>query len=323
MTEITPGAPATSVYFNLASGNLNLSVSPATVNQITTNDVWTGVASVEGYEGKNLTATHGVDPQTVLNTEFANTLLPNAPTQVAANKGNPSAFNAGGLAEFDGGTYLAIGFQGNVQANPYLVFYLDTTGRTSVTMTYDVQDIDAGSNDSVSPIALQYRVGDTGSFTNIPAGFIADATDGGVAGRTTHMSVVLPVAANNQAKVQVRLITTNAANSAGNSTPDEWIGVNNVVVSSSPSSPTAAAVVVSGRVLTDDGRGLRNAVVLLMDQQGNHRLTTTGSFGYYRFDEVEAGQTYVVMVRSKLFRFAPRVLNLMDNLTDVDFVAGS
>jgi len=192
-----------------------------------------------------------------------------------------------------------------------------------VTMTYDVQDIDAGSNDSVSPIALQYRVGDTGSFTNIPAGFIADATDGGVAGRTTHMSVVLPVAANNQAKVQVRLITTNAANSAGNSTPDEWIGVNNVVVSSSPSSPTAAAVVVSGRVLTDDGRGLRNAVVLLMDQQGNHRLTTTGSFGYYRFDEVEAGQTYVVMVRSKLFRFAPRVLNLMDNLTDVDFVAGS
>jgi len=60
-----------------------------------------------------------------------------------------------------------------------------------------------------------------------------------------------------------------------------------------------------------------------MDQQGNQRLTTTGSFGYYRFDEVEAGQTYVVMVRSKLFRFAPRVLNLMDNLTDVDFVAGS
>jgi len=238
MTEITPSAPATGVYFNLASGNLNLSVSPATVNQITTNDVWTAVASVEGYEGKNLTATHGVDPQTVLNTEFANTLLPNAPTQVAANKGNPSAFNAGGLAEFDGGTYLAIGFQGNVQANPYLVFYLDTTGRTSVTMTYDVQDIDAGSNDSVSPIALQYRVGDTGSFTNIPAGFIADATDGGVAGRTTHMSVVLPVAANNQAKVQVRLITTNAANSAGNSTPDEWIGVNNVVVSSSPSSPS-------------------------------------------------------------------------------------
>src|SRR5687768_14306006 len=156
--DLIPSAEADSVYFNMTSGSLNFSVTPATVNQITSNDNWSAVNSVEGYMGLNLTATHGVDPQTILNTEFASNQLPNTPRNVAANKGNPSAFNAGGLAEFDGGTYLAIGFQGNVQANPYMVFYLNTTGRTNVAVNCLVQDIDSGSNDSVSQIALQYRI---------------------------------------------------------------------------------------------------------------------------------------------------------------------
>lgn len=317
--DYVPAAEANSVYFNLTSGNLNFGVSPSTINQITTNDDWSSVASVEGYMGLNLTTTHGVDPQTVLGTEFANNQLPNSPRNVAANKGNPSAFNAGGLAEFDSGTYLAIGFQGNVQANPYMVFYLNTSGRANVTISYTVQDIDSGSNNSVSQIALQYRIGETGLFTNLPAGFIADATDGGVAGRTTNVSVTLPAAANNQPKLQVRLITTNAANSAGSSTPDEWIGVNNVVASSSPG-PTSANVFVGGRVLDPKGRGLSRAVVTIFDTRSGVQTAVTNIFGYYRFYNVAVGESYSFLVESKLYSFTPRTITIEDQIDNLNFI---
>lgn len=316
-----PTVKAGSTYYNFSSGNLTLTLTPATVNMITANDDWSNIASVEGYEGRDITATHGVDPQTVLGTEFASNLLPNSPTQVNANKGNPSAYNAGGLTEFDTGSPLAFGFQGNVHANPYMVFYLNTTGRTNITVGYDVIDIDSGSNDSVSPVALQYRVGQTGNFTNLPAGFVADATDGGVGGRVTSKSVVLPPAANNQSQVQVRLITTNAAATDGSSTPDEWIGVNNIVISAQ--APTAATVNVGGRVYSPYGRALSNAQVSMYGTDGSLRLTTTNPFGYYNFDNVEVGRSYIVSVSSKRFYFSnpTQVVFVTDAMESLDFFA--
>lgn len=83
----------------------------------------------------------------------------------------------------------------------------------------------------------------------------------------------------------------------------------------------AAGVEISGRVLTPDGRGLRNATVSLVSSNGNRRVVTTGSFGYYRFDDVEASGTYVVSVGSKRYTFSSRVMVVSDTLTDVDFFA--
>jgi hypothetical protein len=321
--SFAPPVEASNTYYDFSSGSLSLILTPTSTNMITSNDDWTGVASVEGYFGQNLTATHGIDPQTVLGTEFAGNDLPgDGDTQVNANKGNPSAYNAGGVTEFDTGTYLAFGFQGNVQANPYMVFYLNTTGHTNVTMNYQVQDIDGGSNNAVSPIALQYRVGTTGTFTNVPAGFIADATDGpNIDGRTTSRSVLLPAAVNNQPQVQVRLITTNAANTGGSSTPDEWIGVNNVVISVAP--PTAANVSIGGRVYSPYGSPLSNAIVSMYDPEGNLNMTRTNPFGYYRFDDVEIGQTYIVAVSSKRFYFSQsvQVVFVTDAMESLDFFA--
>ena len=82
---------------------------------------------------------------------------------------------------------------------------------------------------------------------------------------------------------------------------------------------TAAGVEVSGRVMTPDGRGLRNAVVSMVDSQGVVRTATTSSFGYYTFSDVEVGASYVVSVQSRRYRFAPRVVQVFDTLTDVDF----
>lgn len=88
-----------------------------------------------------------------------------------------------------------------------------------------------------------------------------------------------------------------------------------------PALPTAAGVSISGRVLTADGSGLRNAVVDLTDRNGTVQATRTSSFGYYRFENVTAGETYIVSVSSKRFTFAPRVVTVSDDIADLDFTA--
>ncbi len=85
--------------------------------------------------------------------------------------------------------------------------------------------------------------------------------------------------------------------------------------------PTAANVSVSGRVLTPDGRGLQNAVVTITDQNGAIRSYRTGSFGYYHFEDVAAGATYVFEITSKRFRFAPQIVNLSEDLSELNFTA--
>ncbi len=87
--------------------------------------------------------------------------------------------------------------------------------------------------------------------------------------------------------------------------------------------PTAATVSVAGRVLTNRGNGIRNAIVSITDQQGNVRTTQTGSLGSFRFDEIPAGSSYVVTVESKRFTFAQpsQIIFTESELTDVVFTA--
>ena len=77
---------------------------------------------------------------------------------------------------------------------------------------------------------------------------------------------------------------------------------------------------VSGRVLTPNGQGLRNAVVSMIDSNDHKRTATTNSFGSYRFDNVETGRTYVMAVSAKRYRFQTRMITVTDDLSDIDFV---
>lgn len=321
--SIIPTAKATHFYHDFNSGNLTLAVSPATVDLITKNDDWINIPGVEGYCGSGLTNQAGINPQNVTGTEYSNNSLPGVSPCVNANKGNPSAYNGSGVTEFDTGDYLAFGFQGNVQNNPYMVFYLNTTGQSLVKMNYDVIDIDSGNNNSVTQLATQYRVGETGSFINLPGGFVADATDGNrTSGRLTKVSVTLPPDALNQPKVQVRVLTTFAAGTDGDATPNEWVGVNNFVISNS-AAPTAASVWVTGRAVTAFGRPISRALVTMTDSMGNTRSAITNPFGYYRFDDVQVGGGYVFTIYSKRFVFTePTQYRLINGEDDsVNFLA--
>ncbi len=77
---------------------------------------------------------------------------------------------------------------------------------------------------------------------------------------------------------------------------------------------------ISGRVLTPDNKGLRNATLSLTDASGNKRTTVTSSLGFFSFDNLSVGVNYFIRVSSRRYRFAIRQLLIDDNLSDVDLV---
>ncbi len=89
-----------------------------------------------------------------------------------------------------------------------------------------------------------------------------------------------------------------------------------------PLTPTAAAVSISGRILTNLGTGLWNAVVTLIDQTGNARQARSNTFGYFNFEGLEAGQIIIIEVRSKESQFEPRVISVFGDISDLEISPG-
>jgi hypothetical protein len=89
--------------------------------------------------------------------------------------------------------------------------------------------------------------------------------------------------------------------------------------------PTAATVSVSGRVMTMSGRGIMNVRLSLTDSNGEVRTATTTAFGYYHFDNVQAGETYILSAVGKRYTFSPpvQVLNINEETDAVNFIANS
>jgi len=85
----------------------------------------------------------------------------------------------------------------------------------------------------------------------------------------------------------------------------------------------ASTVTVSGRVTTADGAGIRGAIMSLAGNAGLIRTVQTEAFGYYHFEDLPSGQTYILKISSKRFTFAEptRVLVVDDGVTGSDFVA--
>jgi hypothetical protein len=215
---------------------------------ITLSDNWSGVPGIEGYLGQDLTAATGVDPQTVTATSTtANDL------DVVANQTAPNTSSFGGVGEFQiANPVAAIAGSGTADA-PYILINLNTTGRQSINVAYNLRDIDGSTDNAIQPVALQFRVGNSGAFTNVPSGYVPDASSGpSLATLVTPVSATLPAAADNQPLVQVRVITTNAV---GN---DEYIGIDDISITGSPIGlPTLS---INDVTVVEGNTGTRNAV---------------------------------------------------------------
>lgn len=81
-------------------------------------------------------------------------------------------------------------------------------------------------------------------------------------------------------------------------------------------------VSVGGKVLTPEGRGIRKAIVQLIDENGNiidQRITN--SFGYYNFANVQADETYTFNVVDKKRIFAHQTVTISQTLNNLNFVS--
>ncbi|MDM7921560.1 MAG: carboxypeptidase regulatory-like domain-containing protein [Pyrinomonadaceae bacterium] len=85
--------------------------------------------------------------------------------------------------------------------------------------------------------------------------------------------------------------------------------------------PTSAGVVVSGQVVTSGGLPVRNARVYLSGVSGEPRVALTNPFGYFAFEDVPAGQSYVISTNAKGYSFVPILLDVGSEVTGLQIVA--
>ena len=208
---------------------------------ITANNDWSKVPSIMGYNGAGLSSPAGKDPALIT--------ADSASVQVFANQTKPDTFTSGGVAEFEiANPTIALQGSGTGQA-PDIVLYLDASGRQDLHLSLDLRDIDGSGDSSIQPIAIQYRVGDSGLWTTISK--TADASTGpSQATLVTHLEIDLPGAVNNQSQVEVRILTTDAVGS------DEWIGVDNIGVTSKLMEPDHTPPVLASSKPVDGAIGV-------------------------------------------------------------------
>ncbi|MBX3243636.1 MAG: carboxypeptidase regulatory-like domain-containing protein, partial [Acidobacteria bacterium] len=175
-------------------------------------------------------------------------------------------------------------------------------------------------------IISQPSIGGTGNISWDPGVVVA----GGVV--TMHYDVDVTPASNGQ-----RLPLT-AAPSSANSTRARYVdetgnvtqpqatylfgGLCELAVSAGSFNPAPSAGLgaVNGRVFANGTAGLLNATVTITDANGNSRVSRTGSFGYFSFEGLMSGETYVVSVTSRNFQYAPQVVTLADSMAEVTFM---
>ena len=96
-----------------------------------------------------------------------------------------------------------------------VVAALNTTGRENITISFTLGLVAEGASGRQFNIRLQYRIGTSGNFTDVP-GPVEYTSQGNTAGHSqTFSNVVLPAACNNEAVVQVRWIYFQTVDASG------------------------------------------------------------------------------------------------------------
>lgn len=87
--------------------------------------------------------------------------------------------------------------------------------------------------------------------------------------------------------------------------------------------PTAADVSIGGRIISSKGFGIPYTIVRLTRPDGTTNYVRSNPFGYYKFNKVEAGETYTVSVKSRVrtFEQPTQVITVSENITDLNFIA--
>lgn len=105
---------------------------------------------------------------------------------------------------------------------------------------------------------------------------------------------------------------------------DHGLAIDDLVLT--PMALTAAGVTIAGQVKNVRGTGIRRALIMLSGGDLAAPLyQMTDDSGYYRFEEISVGNTYILSVFAKKYVFAQPtvVLSLNESVGDLDFTANA
>lgn len=156
-----------------------------------------------------LTGTQGWTVGTAAGSTFR-TVAPTGDRVLIAS--SSASNNSGGIHNYNG----KIGLLPSGSVDPAFCWAVNTTGATNIRLSYDIMTIrnpyDGASNTKINEATIQYRIGTSGSFTNLTGiEYQNNTTLQTGAGVTTPQNlqsktILLPVACENQAVVQLRLV---------------------------------------------------------------------------------------------------------------------
>lgn len=172
-------------------------------------------------------------------------------------------------------------------------------GNTNQTVTWNVASTTAAP---VSCANVDILLSTNGG-TTFPTVLLANTPNDGT------QSVFFPNAGTATARVKIKCSTSC------------FFDISNVNFTMVPAS--AAPGIISGRIATSAGYGISGSEIKLTDTNGGSRQVRTGSFGYFSFDGLEIGQTYILTVGHKRYTFAQptQVITLNDEAVSVEFVS--
>jgi hypothetical protein len=225
------------VYHNLSAGPFRQDWSDTTLIRVA--DGWSGVPSIIGYLGNDgATSALITDVQLAVGDKYSDTL------DVIPGIKTPKSSTAGGVGEMEiDNPTIALQGSGTADA-PNIILLINSTGVSSIRVKYKLRDVDSSADVSKQPVALQYRLGNTGDFINVPEAYVSLAADTlpNLGSKVTDVSVLLPSACDNQSQLQLRIITGNAQ---GN---DQWIGIDDIAVEQDASTNVSNFILPAGSV---------------------------------------------------------------------------
>ena len=142
----------------------------------------------------------------------------------------------------NGFNFLSTGSSPNQQVGA-LCLSLNATGRSNLLVSWSAYDGNASTSSRIMNLTLQYRLGNSGTFTTVPNSTYTTTGTATAAASTTFTNISLPSACDGQSIVQLRWIYYESASQSGSR---HSIRLDDITVSSSPvssgsNSPTLTA----------------------------------------------------------------------------------
>ena len=198
-----------------------------------------------------------------------------------------------------GNDYLGLTQSTSTLISP--TFSLD--GTTGETLTFKARTF-GGVNTANNTITISISTDNGATYTTLGT---ATPTS------TAFTTFTFDLSSYSGTQVLVRFQTLGSASGRG-------AGIDDILVQGNVA--TAAGATIGGRIVSSNGRGIRNVRIMLAGGSLTEPIyATSTSFGYYQFPQVPSGETYVLQVFSKnyIFDSSSMVINLIEDLTETNF----